>query len=450
MLKLGGIAINKLMLGPIQINKLYLGENEIQINPYPPLNGNERVIGKGGATGHLLLANTTYTRNESRWPIVVGRQPVKSIRFVYWNGYVSQGEKNTGNALTIRCALEYNGVTVQVAINKSMSGYLLSNGGYVVTEQILPSAFGLSEFPANALLWARTDTTHSSSDDWPFPGDGSSSVYSVEARAGNPIGQISNAATSQLLNSGPITTPAGGLQDYRCFGPAAIIGEWADEHDISLMLDGDSIPSGYNDTQDNGITGGGFITHGTRSVGGGIIPSVKIARASERALNWGTAPFRKYLMRFCTHYISNIGTNDIQVDSRTAAQVLANKQTIWADFRANGAGPQYVIDVPLAPRVTSTDSYVTTANQTPASVRFNVGANRDQLNSSILALLGQSNGPDDIIDVNLDWQDVTDTKAWKVTGVPNAPTSDGTHPSAAYHSTAGSRIATDAATWPDA
>jgi len=404
------------------------------------------IVGKGGIICDSAYTNTSlYTRGERRSRIILGGNPVNNIRLVYANLYVQAGEINGPNTITIEAGLERTSPAQTVLFTfGGQPTITLAPGEYAITDPIPASAFSLTEYPASMELIARTGVTFDS---------GGTFIGNPTATWVNPSGQsgvvgFTGTSSSQISGTGALTTPAGGAANFHSVlqGPQAVIGQWTKNRDISLMVNGTSIATRLDDVNDTWSSGGGYIIQGTRSVASRTIPTVRISRSSENASHWANgATFRKFLMQYCTHYIDDFGTNDLAT-GRTAAQALADKQTIWADFKARAIGYGYIINTPVAPRVTSTDSYATLANQTPVS-GFATGAARDTLNSSVLALVGASNGPDEIIDTNLDWADSVSLDKFPVTGAANYATDDGVHPTATLHTAAASRVATAAAKW---
>lgn len=356
-----------------------------------------------------------------------------------------QEKKNGSNNLVVECALEKISGGAQTVMGKfnGMPTATIPPGGWIMSDPFYPSQFGLSEFPANWDARCRTGSTIATGQKWPF------NAYQQYETISGQANCLSDALVSQIAATGALVTPAGGLSNsttgLAAYGPVAIVGEWVATPDVSLMISGDSIVSKLNDSDDNGSTGGAFITRGVRSVNGRSIANVKVAKGGELASNWSAGnAFRKYLMSFCTHYIDNFGTNDL--NGQTAAAALTSKQAIWADFRALAKGPKWIVNIPVTPKANSTDSWATLANQTPLS-GFNTGEKRDTLNASIVSLVGTSTGPDQVIDVNTVWQDGTQTAKWVVNGTANYPTADNVHPSAALHSLGGTVIASGASSW---
>ena len=112
---------------------------------------------------------------------------------------------------------------------------------------------------------------------------------------------------------------------------------------------------------------------------------------------------------------------------------------------AKGAG--HVVSVPIAPRSSSSDDWMTLANQSVTGGFETGGVKRDALNNSVNTIIGQSGGPDSIIDVNQDWADAVELDKWVVNGTADYATSDGIHPSKAMHDFAALRVTTAASAW---
>lgn len=418
-----------------------------------PLNGNERVIAKGSTMPTVNnYSGLNRTRIEGRGLVLLGGQPAKSIRLVFWNGYITIGEKSGSNALTIGCAIENltggAGNVTKVGKFGASTYKRLNAGEYAVSEPFYPADFGLSEFPANWEARWRTDCTFDVQGHLiPYPASPSQSISGIYSCA-------SNSSTSQLANTGALVTPSASSPifgktdsstDAGRLQPVAIIGEWVSTADISVAIFGDSIQERYNDTAvDDGTVGGAMSVRGLRSVSGRSVPWVKMAKQSERATYWSGSSnsFRKLLMGFCTHMIDNTGTNDINA-SISPATTLTSLQLIWSDFKANAKGAKRIIRLPLLPLTSSTDSWATTANQTPAA-NYGAGGNRDTLNSTIAAAIGTGGYPDELVNIN---SVLEVSNKWVVNGTANYATDDGTHPTPAGHALAGALITTAAASW---
>jgi len=422
------------------------------LNIFGELNTAEklRIVAKGGLIPTGLYSGGAYVRNETRKQLITGGQPIDAIRFVYGNSYIANpsyqgaavsngGEKPNDNAITVSAALELTDPvqTVPMTFNGA-SAVTLQPGEIIVSDPIRAFDLGFYYFVANSILYARTATVVGLGDKWPQL---DATSISLERSIS------SNGDDSQLYETGALSIPSGASSSQLGFGPVAVVGQWENEPDVSLIILGDSIITGANDDKDDGSAGGGFATEGTRAVNSRTIPSIKLSRGADRADSWSLGNgLRKHLMQYATHLIENYGTNDMAAGF-TAAQTLAAKQTIWDDFRESSKGDSHVISIPIAPRSSSIDSWMTLGKQTVTGGFENGGTKRDSLNSSISALVGLSNGPDSIIDVNLDWAGSALRDKWAVNGTVNYATSDGIHPSKTMHDLAALRVTTAATSW---
>lgn len=188
----------------------------------------------------------------------------------------------------------------------------------------------------------------------------------------------------------------------------------------SFALVGDSIAVGVGDAADSQLACG-FIARALGNKFGYVNLGV-----SGEAVNGLTANAqyaqRAYLAQFCSHVISNYGTNDIGTGSgRTAAQVI----TDISAFRLKWFPTQVFYQTTLLVRTTSSDAFVTEANQTVVATDAVRAAFNDQLRLG--ALTSRFDG---ILDVDQICQNSYNGRKWKAFGTTtNRMTADGTHPS---------------------
>lgn len=406
-----------------------------------------RVVAKGGHIMESMYANSSlYTRAEKRSSVVMGKHPCDNIRFVIWNGYVQQGEKNGSNSITVEMGLERLSPAQTVLFTwDGAATKTLAAGEYAITDPIPASAFSLSEYPADETFYARTGLTVTSGGTWP---QNPSSGYLSPGASHNGVVGFTGTSSSQISATGALSIPSGGAGFFTAvlMGPAAIVGTWVGSKVPSVMLMGDSIMSQLDDAVDNGAGGGGgFGVRATYNVNSSQLPIIRAGRGGEQASHWASGnTFRTYLMQFCTHLINNLVVNDISA-GRSSAQIITDLQTINTAFTNNAVGAKYLCNTTCSPRTNSTDSWATVANQTAAAAAFDVGGVRDIFNTSLLAL--QGSGIDLVFNVNTYWQDPTDTECWLTTGVANANTDDGTHPNDPLHLTAATGLNTLLAAW---
>ncbi|WP_334358445.1 MULTISPECIES: SGNH/GDSL hydrolase family protein [unclassified Bradyrhizobium] len=351
------------------------------------------------------------------------------MRFVYAGFYIlnnSGVETNPGNDQPIEIAVEWPGVgTVQVTFGGQNVGNITNGLAELVSDPIYPSAFGLPSFPANTQFWLRRRSTlllnERNTKHGGAGGSGESTFYS------DPAGGYA----SQLLGTGAMVQRAGGATASAELGPAAIIGRAVGSPDIAVGVIGDSLADGNNDTNiaGDGSAGGGWIARGLWNVNGRPVPWQKqtCGGSTVRNLVLGYAK-RAVYWKYWTHCFLAYGTNDMAVAGRSGAEALADLMTATAALKAAGLRR---VEIPLIPpRVTSTDSYATTANQTPVTNYQTGGTRRDALNDGIIASVG-TGGLDDYFNPNPVFADSVALDRWAVNGSANYWTNDGVHLTAA-------------------
>lgn len=174
------------------------------------------------------------------------------------------------------------------------------------------------------------------------------------------------------------TAAAGGTvadSIHALYGPHVVIGAPTDRSQTSVAIVGDSIAAG---TGDAGVGGngsnyscfslGGAIAGGyiARALTLGNVPWVNIAQGGEAAQNFATPTSRirrPMMMSGCTHAICDYGINDL-IQGRTLAQIQADLIAVWLTATRRGCR---VWQTTITPVTTSTDSWVTTANQAVTS-----------------------------------------------------------------------------------
>lgn len=185
----------------------------------------------------------------------------------------------------------------------------------------------------------------------------------------------------------------------------------------TFFLAGDSITVGIGDAADGQLACGwparmlgnkfGYFNAGAS---GESVQLVATANYAKRA----------YMAQYCSHVICAYGTNDIS-GGRTPAQCLADIATFRNTWFAGKRF--YVCTVPN--RTTSTDGFITEANQTVVAADANYALFNDQLRIGALACRW-----DGLIDIDQITQGTYAGRKWKAFGTTtNRMTADGTHPS---------------------
>lgn len=170
-------------------------------------------------------------------------------------------------------------------------------------------------------------------------------------------GQVSPGGANNTMVAGPISASITGAGTAP--SPLAVYGYVPGGSRVVVGIVGDSIAAGQDDLPSASL---GFLT---RAFGtSGKVPYVKVARGSERALEFGGTPsigrIRQSLIAGCTHVIHEYGSND--VTSLGAAPTQAALLVSWKKQARRGP---LVYQTTITPKSTSTDNFLTTANQSP-------------------------------------------------------------------------------------
>lgn len=380
-----------------------------------------------------LTAGANSLRSETRKLYTLGGEDLNEIRLA-WAGFFATAttENTVGNNQAVQAAIEIPGAptpVVRVTFSGNANGQITNGQNIVLSDKVVPSSFGLSVFEAGMSFYVRDQREVTSGQ-----------VMSGESETANMSGestQLSNGASpSQLMNSGPLTTPSGGSAQFRRFGPTAVLGRAVSGNgDIAVLDIGDSLVNGADDTNfpngDDGTSGGGFIKRALRNCNGRSVPHLSMAISGSEGYNFRNNMTRRSdWMAFCTHLVENYGTNDFENSSRTPTQVYEDRQSIWATFKSKAQGSKYIGALPILLRTTSTNSFIDAVGQTPRT-GYEIGGNfKDPMNANLQLALS-NNFIEELIDINSAASDPSNPEKWKTTGQSNYPTADGTHPSPA-------------------
>lgn len=359
------------------------------------------VATRGAIMGGQANSGTTMTRGEHRMKVFFGPQPCRDVRLVFTN-FVAGGAAAEGlgpNAITVEAAIETITPAAFATVTFGGDNTVVIQPGAVAVSDPIPL-----DFDANAQAWIRTGVTVTLGQSWPR-----TSFFAISGEA-----QIeSTNAASQIQATGVLTNGASGSTATAGYIPTAIIGI-ATTPFPSIGLLGDSIMAGTVGDTSSATTGArGVYMRGLFLDDGTVLPYSVLARASERAeWNIGASGYRRRsALDYCTHVISNYGTNDIAAGT-SVANIQTYLTSLWTSAKRRNVK---VYQALILPR---TDA----GNTTPAS-GFAVGAARDQVNTWIRAQAA-AKVIDGIIDVNAVAEGVPGLWA------SNSYTTDGTHPNA--------------------
>jgi lysophospholipase L1-like esterase len=327
--------------------------------------------------------------------------PSVSLEFVNWYPNGTGADVDAPSAMTLRVGIEKAGSILPVKF-AGADTVTIPPGGSIIADPVYIDG------TAGDVFYTRVTATLAT---------GNTYVYTGAADAGyafNPAQDNSRSGTNY----------AGGAN--QSVVPTRILGRPATAPARVFALVGDSIVQGaLATTQYEGGYASGLLSAG--------VPFVKIAKGGESAFNvtsLGGFSRRLSVITGCTDAIVEYGTNDA-VAGRTAAQLQADLVTIYG--RLTRMGIKRIWQTTITPRTTSTDSFATTANQTPVS-GFAVGGARDQVNAWIRANTAGITGYIEVADAV---ESSRNSGAWK----PSF-TTDGVHPSQTGHTAIASLVTT--------
>lgn len=340
-----------------------------------------------------------------------------TVRLAYGNVYNNVGVETDGpNNVTVKAAIEFSsgGYIVPVRFSGSRT-VVIPPGGVVWSDPVSVDAAVGDYFYSRTLV-----TVGSGSERWPvgwatLTADGEGVEVSVDK-----------------VDSGTVAA-----NNTFCYGPMAISGRVSGTPLKVLGGVGDSIMSGNGDSNTKGWWYRKFS---------GVVPEQRVAYPSEQGLSFALPTRRQSRMQFidaCTSIICGYGINDVK-SAVAAVQIKRDMITCWRYGARRGCA---VYQHTLTPVTTSTDSWVTTVNQTVTANEANRTAVNDWLrdgapfttNDFEPAAIGASGGSvvrtgmaAHPLTALLEFADVVETShnsgIWKASN-----TGDGTHPNATGH-----------------
>lgn len=374
-----------------------------------------------------------------RWPAVVAAETDTAVLSFapWWNLGSGAGEFDLANDVTIlEAALERSATgnstvtaTTPVLFSGGRSKTLSAGMNDVQCDPILASLLGTTAFTSGTWYWfkarLRVPTTSGSI---PY------SDRAVSNVSGSQVAWFDPAVTtpSSVDTLGPFTS-TGTAPSTRANGFCPIFLGLVSPDAPSEGAVGDSITT---ITADNGanttaVHGVGWFQRSRHDAGTAVTnlrPGILCGRVGAATTHFvGTNTRWRAYIKYAKNWNVGLGTNDIGTSSSgtVPAATLTNLLEINTAFKNGGAvktGMSKTI-----PRTLSSDAWATLANQTPQP-GWRAGDKASQLNDWIDARLA-----DGTINFKINMtspRDTTEPLKWRVTGVANATTSDGTHPTA--------------------
>lgn len=305
--------------------------------------GNRRIAGFGSRpafVGTGAVSDGVQTIETSRFRYkAIGNLFDLSVVYINSPGNINSTAVTTTGDVTITASLEYpSGTFTQITFSNNNTSCVLKRGQRIVSDSIL------CDIADGADFWVRTCVTVTAGVIFPKFW-ATASGYNEGALAGSDA-----TMTGTITNSSSNT-----------FGASAIIGN-STTSKATIANIGDSLSSGQSDS--------GTAASNPNLYGGGIYgrafgqnyPTLIMNIAGQSIAQWATNKARlTHLFATCQYFICQLGINDCR-SSDVQATIQANYIALWDILRSIGI---YGYQTTITPNTTSTDSWATTANQTP-------------------------------------------------------------------------------------
>jgi lysophospholipase L1-like esterase len=313
----------------------------------------------------------------------------------------------------------------------SPTGTMLGGAGGLAdktfaSDTINASAFGLAKFTKGDVVFLRRGFRFPAIN--PFwistSDDGSAGFAGSEGCRVNAGG----AFETIVSGTGNFSGTAGTTAANRLLRPFLLIGQHAG---VAIIGIGDSITDGKgsNRSGDGSAVNayGGYFIKAAYDAGKAHLKSGKDGNT---LANWANSTLdhstRLAALQYFTHATVLLGTNDANV-GRTAAQMLTDHASVRA--RLVAANPALkILGGKMIPRATSTDNWVTLANQTPRSYTLS-GALYDQYEAGLDAAVGTNMVA--TFSLRAGAADPVETNKWRVNGTVQYACVDEAHPTQA-------------------
>lgn len=354
------------------------------VSPWP-----RDVVFPEDVVGGTFVSSRPIVAPNKRWSIIGQANRISSVVA----GHTAASSRVAFHTVTPFCGIKAvfrNAIASGTSVNEtSMNQYLgplTIVGAYLeIGAQTIPLTFGGS---LTATIPVGGEIEHDPVYQYIAPGTVGYYRTDVQIASGKQMpGQGGRYAIDEgVVYDGAAIGSGTGIAGYTAstgdvhFAPWSVMGLVLQDTYITI---GDSIPFGAGD---NGYTPGAAVgpacfgwarrwLYSQRGHSACCFPGGTIGQWNDPTLAPTT---RRYLMRSgATHLTLSFGVNDIAA-GRTYAQLVADFTAAVRDARS--AGFLRVGVVKILPKTTSTDSFATTANQTPAA-GHEAGGIRGQINA---------------------------------------------------------------------
>jgi hypothetical protein len=287
---------------------------------------------------------------------VISTEALTSVKLVLANfsPSVSVTDTGSGAASTVTASIEYPAGTFTQVKFSAATSVSIADGNIAFSDYTTVS------IPANTTFWVRQFVTNANGVCY-FSGQNS---FFSEATNAAPSGLSDQTMSGTITNSLAVGVP-----------PLAVLGMTINP---SVVIEGDSIGFGTNDIEDSSSTITGYNgKRGLITPSLGAIPFLNLSWPSKIAQFYtARSPARQQVLSKGSHLITQPVINDLDVNSRTPAQVVGDIQTIWSFARAG----QKIFQMTCMPHAsdpgTPAAAFTTTGQQSPINLSGHAGFNQ--------------------------------------------------------------------------
>lgn len=375
------------------------------------------------STQNMNVASAAAVDFLSRNYFVIGSGNVSQIVLSFYAWFLQQnsGVNNLGNGYTIdEVAIEYNSTFKPVTFSGGRTKVIANGDTDIQSDPLLASAFGLSSFAQGTTGYIRMRITIATPATDKMPVGNSPTLVSTKVKYDTTKVSVTNGVDStgeiaySMINGG-----VNGVDAIFCnpFLPV-ILGRYITGDPPTWILAGDSKTYGTGDAGSaQGVFGLSRAMFPNAALAAGAYSNWNIGCPSGIGNDWagGTPSKLTGYLKYARYAVEHYGTNSLTIAQSTA---------IHATLRANGI--QHIVVGNLRPRTTSTDTWITEANQT---IVANWGPAVSTLATFETALQA-------LVAADLTYFDATamlgvDPYKWVISGAANYATADGIHPTPA-------------------
>lgn len=320
--------------------------------------------------GRLFNQETNNAAMDSvafRWPHAIPNA-VSSIVLsfnAWYQNTTGLTETNISNSITVGPVsfTAPNGTVVPVRFDGARTKVLTAGDYDIQSDPIDISHFGYnsSNFPTSGTWWSKGIITASVGGYFPS----SNTMTASDVSNSQAVTYLSSSTTPSSTDVDGVYTATGTAFTTltTTFRPV-VLGRPASSSGIYFAAIGDSIGSDVGDITQNGVGGRGSIQRAMWNNGVYPFACINMCRGSGRQPLFTTGTKWRSYLSYANVLIDELNTNDV-TDGTALETIQTNQVSLWN--LAKSAGISRIYRTTLMTRCSSSDSYVTLVNQTPAA-----------------------------------------------------------------------------------